>query len=249
MPAVFVHGSPETRGVWSALRSHLDRSDTVALSLPGFGCPRPEGFLSTKDEYVDWLATELERLGDPIDLVGHDWGGLLTARLACLRGDLLRSWASDLLAFLDERYEWHERARIYQTPGAGEEALRSRLAARVEDVAIGYQTLGGGDPLARDVALMTAGWMDPTMADSMLALYRSAVDIPDIWRPELELIVTPGLSIHATADPFVNEDFERRVAEQVGARRVRLEGLGHWWMLQDPIQGARVLEEFWQSLG
>jgi hypothetical protein len=29
---------------------------------------------------------------------------------------------------------------------------------------------------------------------------------------------------------------------------VVLEGLGHWWMVQDPKRGAAVLEEFWSSL-
>ena len=27
------------------------------------------------EEYAAWMAAELERLGGPVDLVGHDWGG------------------------------------------------------------------------------------------------------------------------------------------------------------------------------
>jgi hypothetical protein len=34
----------------------------------------------------------------------------------------------------------------------------------------------------------------------------------------------------------------------MGARFERLDGLGHWWMLQDPGRGARVLEEFWATV-
>jgi hypothetical protein len=26
-----------------------------------------------------------------------------------------------------------------------------------------------------------------------------------------------------------------------------LDGLGHWWMLQDPERGARMLEAFWAA--
>ncbi|MEV0831155.1 alpha/beta fold hydrolase [Nonomuraea rubra] len=33
-----------------------------------------------------------------------------------------------------------------------------------------------------------------------------------------------------------------------GARAVELDGLGHWWMLQDPARAARVLSEFWNGL-
>ena len=29
---------------------------------------------------------------------------------------------------------------------------------------------------------------------------------------------------------------------------VRLDGLGHWWMLQDPARAATVLREFWATL-
>jgi hypothetical protein len=28
-----------------------------------------------------------------------------------------------------------------------------------------------------------------------------------------------------------------------------LDGLGHWWMLQDPARSAVVLTRFWETLG
>jgi len=45
-----------------------------------------------------------------------------------------------------------------------------------------------------------------------------------------------------------NHELFREVAERTHARTVELDGLGHWWMLQDPGRGARVLEGFWDSL-
>jgi hypothetical protein len=27
-----------------------------------------------------------------------------------------------------------------------------------------------------------------------------------------------------------------------------LEGVGHWWMLQDPERGAKALQDFWATL-
>lgn len=47
---VFVHGVPETAAIWTGVRAALDE-ESVALSLPGFGCPRPDGFAATKDDY------------------------------------------------------------------------------------------------------------------------------------------------------------------------------------------------------
>lgn len=68
MPAVLVHGVPDTHRMWDPLRSHLQRSDVVTLSLPGFGVPLRPGFDPTKEAYVDWLIEEVERLGAPVDL-------------------------------------------------------------------------------------------------------------------------------------------------------------------------------------
>jgi pimeloyl-ACP methyl ester carboxylesterase len=244
MPAVFVHGNPETAQVWNDLRSRLSRSDHTALSLPGFGCPRPDGFGATKDDYVAWLVAELERLGEPVDLVGHDWGGSLTVRLASLRSDLLRSWTSDSLSAFDERRQWHELARIWQTAGDGEAWVERTLATPVAERADGLERLGVPGPTAVDAA----SWFDERMGESMLALYRSAVEIAADWSPALECIRAPGLAILATADPFANEEYFRSVARSVRAPIVELEGLGHWWMLQEPRRGAGVLEDFWGSL-
>jgi pimeloyl-ACP methyl ester carboxylesterase len=72
MPAVFVHGVPDTQRVWEAVTSRLHRKDVVTLSLPGFGCPVPTGFSATKEAYVDWLLGRLAAVQRPIDLVGHD---------------------------------------------------------------------------------------------------------------------------------------------------------------------------------
>jgi pimeloyl-ACP methyl ester carboxylesterase len=59
----------------------------------------------------------------------------------------------------------------------------------------------------------------------------------------------PGLSLLATEDSFVGSDaMRRRAAKRAGARTEVLEGLGHWWMLQDPDRGAEALTRFWETL-
>ena len=40
----------------------------------------------------------------------------------------------------------------------------------------------------------------------------------------------------------------RRSAERFGAEVAVLEGLGHWWMLQDPEAGATALRGFLDRL-
>ena len=41
----------------------------------------------------------------------------------------------------------------------------------------------------------------------------------------------------------------RRSAERAGAEVAVLQGLGHWWMCQDPKAGAAALEDFFNRLG
>src|SRR6266511_5211652 len=133
MPAVLVHGVPETERLWSTLRSHLSRPDVVTPSLPGFGNPRPQGFGATMDDYAAWLIGELERIGEPVDLVGHDWGGGFTVRVVSLRPDLVRTWVTDAAGLADVDFEWHDFAKIWQTPEQGEAFWEQQLAISPEE--------------------------------------------------------------------------------------------------------------------
>jgi hypothetical protein len=51
-----------------------------------------------------------------------------------------------------------------------------------------------------------------------------------------------------SADPFGDETMSRQVAEQRGARHQVLDGLGHWWVVEDPARAAAVLTEFHASV-
>jgi hypothetical protein len=43
-----------------------------------------------------------------------------------------------------------------------------------------------------------------------------------------------------------SDELRRRAAERAGARTEVLEGLGHWWMVHDPVRGAAALVRFWK---
>lgn len=243
MPAVLVHGVPETPAIWDPLRLHLGRSDVVALQLPGFGQAIPAGFGATKEEYVAWLVKELEGLQSegPVDLVGHDWGGGFAVRVVSTRPDLVRSWVTDAAGVGDVDFEWHEVAKIWQTPGAGEAFFEQQLAQPVEKRASVFERFG----VPREEAVAMAASVDRAMADCILSLYRSAVHVGRDWGPQFSDIPSPGLVVVPVEDPFLSADAARAGATRAGARLAELSGLGHWWMLQDPARGAAMLEEFW----
>jgi pimeloyl-ACP methyl ester carboxylesterase len=237
MPAVLVHGVPDTYRLWDKLRSHLARRDVLAPALPGFGCPVPAGFPATKEAYVDWLAAEIERVGEPVDLVGHDWGSLLVQRVVSLRPELIRTWACGN-GPIDREYVWHDLAQQWQTPGVGE----SIMSMMTRD-ALAEGLPANGIP-AED-ARVVAEHVDDVMKDCILRLYRSAVQVGAEWEDDVARITRPALILWGHDDPFVSPRFAERLAKRVRGELVLLEGCGHWWPHERPREAAEALERFW----
>lgn len=245
-PAVFVHGNPETPALWDPLAGSLQR-DVVRLAPPGFGAPLPAGFGATMTEYHDWLVGELERIGDPVDLVGHDWGGVHVLTVAMARPDLLRSWVSDAVGAFDEDYVWHDLAQVWQQPGVGEESIARMLGGSSADKTARLVSFG----FPPDVAERVAAGQDDDMGRAVLALYRSAAQpaMVEAGRSLESAAARPGLALLASEDSFVGTDAQRRrAAARAGARVDVLDGLGHWWMVEDPQRAAAALEGFWAEL-
>lgn len=240
MPAFLVHGVPDTSHLWDGVRSHLRRDDTIAPNLPGFAAPVPAGFDSTMDAYVNWLIVRIEEVGAPVDLVGHDWGSLLAQRVVSLRPDLIRTWAVGG-APLDETYVWHDTAKIWQTPSVGEQFMQ----AMTPELMAGALTPQGIDEAtAREVGSR----IDETMKTSILALYRSAVNVGNEW-PSLKNRDLPGLVLWGADDPYCPVSFAQRIGERTGAKVVVFDNCSHWWPHQRPKEVAAELEQLWASAG
>ena len=248
MTVVLVHGNPETAAIWDQLSKELRRDDVVCLSPPGFGAPVPDGFGATMAEYQNWLAGELEALGEPVHLVGHDWGGGHVMNVVLSRPDLVRSWVIDVIGLYDPEYVWHDLAQVWQTPEAGEELVDSMMKATVEEKVERFGALG----MPAEAARQLADAQNDEMGRCILALYRSATP-PDMQQVRHNLpaaAARPGLSILATEDHFVgSEELRRRAATRAGASTEVLTGLGHWWMLEDPARGAEVINRFLNLVG
>lgn len=246
-PAVLVHGNPETSAVWGPLLGELARADVVCLSPPGFGAPLPPGFGATMEDYRDWLIARLEAFRQPVDLVGHDWGGIHVLNVVMHRPDLVRSWVSDALGLFDPEYVWHPLAQTWQTPGAGEQSVHDLTGGTLSQRVTAMHQLGIASPVADRLA---AG-QDEQMAEAILALYRSAAQ-PALSVASRQLSAAaarPGLAVSARQDDTTGtDDSRRRVAARAGAKVVTLEGVGHWWMVQDPHRGGAILTAFWAGL-
>lgn len=241
MTLVLVHGVPETTAIWDALLAAAWHDDVVALSPPGFGAPAPEGFEPTSDGYRDWLVEELELLGEPADLLGHDWGGAHVIRAATARPDLVRSVTTDVAGIFDTDYVWHDMARVWQAPGDGEAAVEAMAATPVADLVTRYVGAGMTESAARSCAEAVG----PEMGRCILHLYRSAVR-PNTsrWGAEHAALADRPRTVVLvpTEDPYTGgPDLARRTARAWDADVVELRGLGHWWMMQDADAGAAAL--------
>ncbi|GAA2829895.1 alpha/beta fold hydrolase [Nonomuraea rubra] len=239
MPAILIHGVPDTHRVWEGVRRHLRRTDVEAWDLPGFGAPRPEGFTSAKEEYAGWLIDRLEQVGEPVDLVGHDWGCILTARVASLRPDLVRTWAGGN-GPISARYQWHPLAKTWQDPVEGDRFMADLDLDRfADDLTAGFDVPPG---LARE----TARHVDEAMKDSILRLYRSALHMGAEWEPELAEMAAPALVFWGARDPACQVEFADELGRAIRAEHVIKLDCNHWTVLQQPAQVAAALHEHWQ---
>ena len=239
MPVVLVHGVPDTDRVWQAVAARLGRSDVITLRLPGFGQSVPDEFPATKDAYAAWLVEQLEQAGEPVDLVGHDWGALLALRAACLEPELVRTWAVGA-APLDADYVWHKAAQLWQTPTVGEQVMErltpEALAGALEAAAV---------PPAD--ARPAAERCDATMKRCILRLYRSAVRVGAEWGPDLARLRAPGLVLWGERDPYAAPEWGERLARRTGARLVVFPACSHWWPLERPAEVAAALTDLWKG--
>lgn len=238
MPALLIHGNPDSAHLWDRVREHLGPygDEVVAADLPGFAQPAPDGFGSTKEEYVDWIVARCEELGGGVDLVGHDWGSLLVQRVASIRPDVLASVTCGGAA-VDVDYPWHPLAQVWQTPGEGERYMEEELT---DEFGIAHLVENGvpQEDAERNI------WTTPHGKDTILKLYRSAVHIGKEWQPDLEKLTVPAMVIWGRTDPYVPLEFGERLAERMKAELVVLE-CGHWWPFERPRETAEALLRRW----
>ncbi|MBO2453169.1 alpha/beta hydrolase [Actinomadura barringtoniae] len=238
MTVVYVHGVPDTATVWDPLRSLLADHDDLAVRLPGFGTDSPAAFTATRFAYMNWLIGELDAIGEPVDLVGHDQGSVIAQGVIVTRPDLVRSWVLGGGVCADD-YLWHPQARVWQTAELGE-ASRDQLLAL--DPAARVQVLEAvGVPPGRADEVATG--IDRRMLDHILPLYRSEPFFGD-WAFTAGTAYPPGLVLWGRDDPFQSASFGRSAADIAAADYLELD-CGHWWQIERPEEVAAALTGHW----
>jgi len=136
---------------------------------------------------------------------------------------------------------------VCQPPDEGEKLVDTFLGGTLEERTARWVEFG----IPSDIASSWAAAQGPEMGRAILLLYRSARQpgMAEAGRALANAAARPGLSVLATEDTYVgSEAMRRRAAERAGAPTEVLDGLGHWWMMQDPARGAAALARFWETL-
>lgn len=90
-PALLLHGVPETAVAWRHLIPELARDRVVlAPDLKGLGDSEAREPYDIASLAAELAALVLHEVDGPVDVVGHDWGGVVGLALAGARPDLVR---------------------------------------------------------------------------------------------------------------------------------------------------------------
>ena len=199
---IFVHGVPDCPEIWSPLLEELGlpKDQYATPMVPGFISAPPAGFSRDKDSYAAQILSEIERAASvygPIDLVGHDWGALLTLRVAGLRPDLVRTWAVANGAFAYGACG-HRAARLWNMPVIGNVVMALTSPRRLR------QTLLAGGMPEVSVARSVEMWQYGEIKRSILGLYRSANGLTwqGDWVETLDNLPKAGLVLWGADDPY-----------------------------------------------
>ena len=253
---VFLHGMPETSYAWRRQFNWLaSEHRIIAVDLEGFGETRTAAEDFSVAAMADRLLALLDTIGvDRFHLVGHDWGGLIGARMASAAAGRVLSY-THVSAPL-RRYDLTRNPDyrdFHRDPDSVPDLLRNPEIF----VSRSYEIGVAGGPLTLSPELLeryTIGLSNKAALDA-IAAYFSQLDVGSDWTlgprsaPRWAGIEVPVLFIVGGRDLMLplEEYHEIEALVPTLERLVVLEGTGHYPHEEDPGEFGAVLQEFLQS--
>lgn len=242
-PVLLLHGNPDTSAAWAGVIDALAPTfRCIAPDLPGFGASTaPEGF----DYSLDGLVAFMEALyaslaiGEPVHVVGHDFGGLIAAAWISRFPQRAASVTLANAAFSSD-YRWHFWAHVWRTPLLGEFSMLTT------NKPLFVRELRRGSPRLTKAYLDDAyRAVTPQAKRAVLRLYRAVRrDSIAPWEAGFRRAAAqvPVLVLWGDGDPYIPGEF----ADRVHARKVvRFAGAGHWVQVVEPRRFADELRAFY----
>lgn len=236
-PIVLIHGAGGHAWMWHAIAPGLRQvGHPVALDLRGYGDSQwsLEKAYETEDHAQDVAALCAALFGEPVDLVGFSWGGLVALAVAARNPGLVR------------------RLAIIDIPPASElpvTAIPPNFRGRFDDHDDAVEAERELAPRAGDQALEVMAALG-TRSDPDGGLTRKLDPYfltrwpfrADDWWDELDALSIPTLIVHAEESVVLAADTaERMAAGPADARIETIPASGHLVALEQPEALARVL--------
>jgi len=245
-PLLLIHGIGSTWRVWKPILARLEAShEVLAVDVPGFGrsAPLPPGTRPTIDAMATALERALDAAGwDQAHVAGNSMGGWLALELG------RRGRAASVVA-ISPAGMWTDKEVAYSRNALRfQHAAATRIAPYADTLtrtALGRTLVFGG--------VSSRPWRaDPADAAEALRLFAGAPG----WDATLEAltgdmprdlgsIACPVRIVWGSRDTLLlPRQADRFVREIPGAELVRLPGLGHVPMADDPDATAESILEF-----
>ncbi|OKI36863.1 hypothetical protein A6A25_20390 [Saccharothrix sp. CB00851] len=234
VPVVLVHGYPDTSEVWAGVAERLGRRfRVVRYDVRGAGrSGEPGGVEGYRVErLVEDLVAVVGEVGQPVHLVGHDWGSVQGWAAVVARPELFRSFTSVSGPDLGQLGDWVRRNRLRPVKVAG-------VLGRSWYIA-GFMVPGVAEVLWR--VPVVRKWLRAGRRELVngLGLYRA-----NVGRGRVPAVVSvPVHQIELTEDPFVVR--EHLEAAEPWVERLTRSSVhaGHWAPRTHPEQVARHIED------
>jgi pimeloyl-ACP methyl ester carboxylesterase len=243
-PALLLHGIPQTALVWRHLGPEL-AVDRVVLApdLKGLGSSEIAPPYDVATLTAELAALVLREVDGPVDVVGHDWGGVLALGLAGTRPELVRR-----LVVINAPYHTVDLLHaphmpFFALPVLPELALRA-AGRRVVPGLLRWGWGAGNAPPAVVVDAYVQAYADPARHGAMLGYYRAAMRhprrLPDV--PAERKLVIWGAADRVLPVGRVGTS----VATDLGpdTTLVTLPGVGHWPIEEAPELVRRTVTDF-----
>ncbi|MFY2825673.1 alpha/beta fold hydrolase [Ruegeria sp. MALMAid1280] len=238
-------------GAWSGLAAALEGEATlIAPDMLSHGrSPDWDG----QGDFFD-LATEaaVAQLTEPMDVIGHSFGGMIALRLAVEHPELIRSAvliepvffavakqdAPDLMAKHD-----HEAQPYTDALAAGDMALAARLFNRMwsTDDSPRWPDL----PERTRAAMVRGVHVVPAVEDVLFQDQKGLLSPGVLDRAAMPVLILSGSRTHPVM-PVIAQGLQRRLPD---AHCAVVEGAGHMLPISHPQDTARLVRQFWQDVG
>lgn len=256
-PVLLLHGWPQHWYAWRSLMALLaDRHRVLAMDLRGFGWSEatPRGY--RKEELADDVAGVLDALKiDRVNLVGHDWGGVIGFLVCLNHSDRVERyvpmntghvWPTLRLKGVPKQLGAMAYQGLLASPGVGR---RINASPRVVGKVMGAISANTDAVLPQYHEHFAPCMRDKAHARAASQLYRTfqLYEYPR-WVRGLyadRRLTTPTMWLHGLGDPFFTPGMFKDIVDHADDVRIEyLEGCGHFPAEECPQMVAEHLRAF-----